>query len=132
MVKDNNEFENNGKEQEGQDKQRLDETYQLLFDILDEEPAVHVPYTFSSKITTEIRKRRNRVNDIKFYFLISVIGVFGLGIAWLSLSMIDKNSAAVLLDMIVAYKWVWLIALSAIFVVQYIDQRIIVGFFSKR
>ena len=103
------------------------ELEQLLFDILDEGPSVYVPYTFSSKVTREITRRRNRVNDFRFYLLISVIGIFGLAIAWLALSMIDKNSAAVLLNVIVSYKWVWLIALSSVFAVHYIDQRAITG-----
>lgn len=107
------------------------ESYQLLFEVLNEEPSVHVPYRFSSQVATVISMRRNRVNDIKFYILIVLVGIFGLGIAWLSLSMIDKNSAAVLIDLIVAYKWLWLISLSGILLVQYADQRIIAGLSQK-
>jgi len=107
------------------------EIEQLLFNVLDEAPSVHVPYNFSSRVTLQIRKRKNRINDIKFYLLITVIGLFGLGLAWLSLSMIDKGSAAVLFDLIVAYKWIWLLALSGIFIIQYADQWVIVGFNGK-
>ena len=107
------------------------ELEQLLFDILDEGPSVHVPYSFSSGVTKEIRRRRNKVNDIRFYLLITVIGIVGLGIGWLALSMIDKGSATVLLDVIWTYKWIWLITLSTVFAMQYLDQRMISGFNQK-
>lgn len=108
------------------------EIEQLLFDILDEEPSVHVPYSFSSKVISQIRTRRNRVNDIKFYILISLIGIFGLGVAGMCLLLMDKSSAAILFDLIVAYKWVWLLALSGVFVIQYADQRVIVVLSDRR
>jgi hypothetical protein len=104
------------------------ETYALLFDILDKEPLVNIPFGFSSKLSIAIRRRKNRINDIRFYILISIISLFGLGIAWLSLSMIDKNSAAVMLDLIVTHKWLWLLSLSCVFAIQYIDQFIAIGF----
>ena len=113
------------------EKNKDQDLEQLLFDVLDEGPIVHVPYTFSSNVTREITRRRNRVNDIRFYLLITVIGIFGLAIAWLSLSMIDRESANGLLKVIVTYKWVWLIAISSVFALQYIDQRTINGLHQK-
>lgn len=102
------------------------EKYRLLFEVLDKEPLVQVPSGFSAMVTASVAARKAKVNDFKFYLLIAVIGVFGIGIAFLFMLFMDKQSASLLLNVITEYKWVWLFTIFSFFAVQYMDRRIIV------
>lgn len=100
------------------------ETYALLFDTLRKEPQIMIPMDFSRKLSRKIIKEREKVNDYKFYILISIIATFGLAASFFCLSLIDQKTATIFFDTLINYKWIWIFALVVLLLVQLSDQRL--------
>lgn len=99
------------------------ETYALLFDLLKKEPEIPVPMSFARQVTRRLVAENTKINDFRFYLLISMISLFGLAIAYYSLSMLDKKTSDLFIETLINYKWLCAFTLGGLFIVQLIVQR---------
>lgn len=99
------------------------ETYGLLFDLLQKEPETIIPMSFARQVTKQLATENTKSNDFRFYLLISLISLSGLGVAYYSLSLLDQKTAALFIETLLNYKWLCLFTLSIPFLVQLTFQK---------
>ena len=99
--------------------------YKLLFDALKKEPAGGLPYDFSAKLTRKISAEKNRRGDITFYAWAAILAVATIGLAWLTLSFINKDNASQFATMLLKYKWIFIFMVGGFLAVQYLDQKLV-------
>lgn len=99
------------------------EAYELLFKLLQKEPETIIPMSFARQVTKQLVTENTKTNDFRFYLLISLISLFGLGISYYSLSLLDQKTAALFIETLLNYKWLCLFTLSIPFLVQLTSQK---------
>ena len=100
--------------------------YKLLFDALKKEPAGGLPYDFSANLLRKIEMEKNpRVADIKFYAWAAILAVAAIGLAWVTLGLINKENASQFGTMVLKYKWIYIFMVGGFLTVQYLDQKLV-------
>lgn len=99
------------------------DAYELLFGLLQKEPETIIPMSFARQVTKQLANENTKTNDFRFYLLISLLSLFGLGIAYYSLSILDQKTSALFIETLLNYKWLCLFTLSIPFLVQLSFQK---------
>lgn len=87
------------------DGQRAIETYALLFQALKQGPTGGLPYGFSRRVVTRLRRERQRRADRWFYSLLSLGVVVGLLLCIGVATGLSGEGAPAVLATLNTYKW---------------------------
>ena len=95
--------------------------YQFLFDVLDTEPVQGLPYDFSAKVTRRVQAENKRSSELKFYIWGLAIFVAAIAIIYGILLLIKPTNKIVYLDLLLQYKWVFILGIFSFLTIQYLD-----------
>ncbi|CAM4248087.1 hypothetical protein SAMN06265348_10721 [Pedobacter westerhofensis] len=99
--------------------------YQDLFKALQTEPVQGLPLSFASNVKWKLQKGLNRKSDLRFNILAAIIVMLSLLLAYGLLQLISQATAALVLSMVVKFKWVLASVIFLFFSFLLIDQRLI-------
>jgi len=99
--------------------------YQFLFDVLDTEPVQGLPYDFSAKVTRRVQAENKRSSELKFYIWGLAIFVAAIAIIYGILLLIKPTNKIVYLDLLLQYKWVFILCIFSFLTIQYLDQVLV-------
>jgi len=106
--------------------------YQFLFDVLDTEPVQGLPYDFSAKVTRRVQAENKRSSELKFYIWGLAIFVAAIAIIYGILLLIKPTNKIVYLDLLLQYKWVFILGIFSFLTIQYLDQVLVKANIFKR
>jgi len=106
--------------------------YQFLFDVLDTEPVQGLPYDFSAKVTRRVQAENKRSSELKFYIWGLAIFVAAIAIIYGILLLIKPTNKIVYLDLLLQYKWVFILCIFSFLTIQYLDQVLVKANIFKR
>jgi hypothetical protein len=101
------------------------EAYRVLFEVLEEEPPVSLPYDFSSKVVANIQARKDNLFDFRWNFILPLSLLCILVITYVSALYIDSKYAETVLQLFVRFKWQIIFGIFVFFSIQYLDQQFI-------
>ena len=99
--------------------------YQDLFKALQTEPVQGLPLSFASNVKRKLQEGLNRKSDLRFNILAAIIVMLSLLLAYGLLQLISQATAALVLSMVVKFKWVLASVIFLFFSFLLIDQRLI-------
>lgn len=101
------------------------EAYKMLFEDLKREPAGNLPYNFSKNVVLQLQNQTNRTSNFKFYLLLVILLVAGSAMFYLLLLYNDDQIIPPIFHAIISYKWPLLFCLSSVFIIQYLDYKLV-------
>ena len=106
--------------------------YNMLFDLLNTEPAEGLPYDFSAKVTRRVQAETKRNSELRSYLIsiavVSVVIAFIYGL----FSIIRPQLGNGFLNIVAEYKWELVLAIFSFLTIQYLDQVLIKSNIFKR
>ncbi|WP_184548249.1 hypothetical protein [Mucilaginibacter sp. FT3.2] len=106
------------------EKEQL-QSYRSLFQKLNTEPEQGLPFNFASKVTSQLKLKLKRRNDIRFN-LLAVLGIIiGLVAAYGLLIVIDLNAGKQFLLVILKFKWLVIFSLFILLSSLVFDQQMV-------
>lgn len=105
-------------------KEDLD-AYKMLFAELKREPAGSLPYNFSKNVVLQLQNQTKPTSNFKFYILLVILLIVGSAMFYLLLLYNDDQIISPIFQTIISYKWPLLFCLISIFIVQYLDEKLV-------
>jgi hypothetical protein len=100
------------------------EAYQLLFNELKKAPEGGLSHNFAANVAARIQGKASRSDVVKFYLLaLGIIAVASLGV-YIIFMRINQHAASWLTSSIASYKWALAFLLVSVFVIQYVDRKV--------
>lgn len=99
--------------------------YQDLFKALHTEPVQGLPLSFASNVKRKLQEGINRKSDLRFNILAAIIIMLSLLLGYGLLQLISVATAALVLSMVLKFKWVLGSVIIIFFSFLLIDQRLI-------
>jgi nitrate reductase NapE component len=101
------------------------EAYELLFKALKKGPEVGLSRNFAANVVARVQGKASRRDVVKFYLLaLGIIAVASIGVYTIFMR-INQHAASWLTNSIASYKWALVFLLVSVFVIQYVDRKVV-------
>lgn len=107
------------------------EVYSMLFEALGDEPGPALPLDFSVKVVAKVRSRKERMEKIRFYVIVTFCSLFVGGSAFAALTRFGIGE--LLMSYFSRYGTILVSGAVLLLLIQYFDQKLVrQGFVKER
>ncbi|MNY27956.1 hypothetical protein D3C86_1618970 [compost metagenome] len=101
------------------------QTYNRLFEILQEQPTVGPSFSFSKKVLNTLKKEIERTNQRRFYIFLVLIFIGCITGVLIILNLMDKYYKTDFVPVAKAHMATFIFCFALLFLIQYLDQKLI-------
>ena len=102
-----------------------EETYAMLYSLLDRVPSAAAPVDFSGKMRARFEAMQNRKDRIRSYLTALMIVLASFGLLYGGLSILHSFTAIPFILTLLQYKWVVLFGGVTILLIQFVDEQVV-------
>lgn len=107
-------------------------SYDMLFNLLENEPDKGLPYDFAAKVTRKVQAEQKRNSELRSYLVSMAVVTVIIGCIYGFLLLVKNQQSVGVLAVILEYKWALILSIFSLITIQYLDTVLIKSNIFKR